>query len=131
MRALRVAAALCVVLLAAGAEAGAALNKSPSTDASLLRESLLASSKATKRAKEAARAVRANGADGLFDGIFADARQHLTPGKRSADATDDADAAEDADGAGEKAARDARSARVSGVFFPGPGVQELSVARAR
>lgn len=97
MRALRVAAALCVVLLAAGAEAGAALNKSPSTDASLLRESLLASSKATKRAKEAARAVRANGADGLFDGIFADARQHLTPGKRSADATDDADAAEDAD----------------------------------
>ena len=97
MRALRVAAALCVVLLAAGAEAGAALNKSPSTDASLLRESLLASSKATKRANEAARAVRANGADGLFDGIFADARQHLTPGKRSADATDDADAAEDAD----------------------------------
>ena len=97
MRAIRVAAALCVVLLAAGAEAGAALNKSPSTDASLLRESLLASSKATKRAKEAARAVRANGADGLFDGIFADARQHLTPGKRSADATDDADAAEDAD----------------------------------
>ena len=97
MRALRVAAALCVVLLAAGAEAGAALNKSPSTDASLLRESLLASSKATKRAKEAARAVRANGADGLFDGIFADARQHLTPGKRSADATDDADAADDAD----------------------------------
>ena len=64
MRALRVAAALCVVLLAAGAEAGAALNKSPSTDASLLRESLLASSKATKRANEAAR-VRANGADGL------------------------------------------------------------------
>ena len=97
MRAIRVAAALCVVLLAAGAEAGAALNKSPSTDASLLRESLLASSKATKRAKEAARAVRANGADGLFDGIFADARQHLTPGKRSADATDDADAADDAD----------------------------------
>jgi len=91
MRALRVAAALCVVLLAAGAEAGAALNKSPSTDASLLRESLLAS-KATKRAKEAARAVRANGADGLFDGIFADARQHLPPGKRSEDATDDADA---------------------------------------
>ena len=97
MRAIRVAAALCVVLLAAGAEAGAALNKSPSTDASLLRESLLASSKATKRANEAARAVRANGADGLFDGIFADARQHLTPGKRSADATDDADAADDAD----------------------------------
>ena len=91
MRALRVAAALCVVLLAAGAEAGAALNKSPSTDASLLRESLLAS-KATKRAKEAARAVRANGADGLFDGIFADARQHLPPGKRSADDADDADA---------------------------------------
>lgn len=96
MRALRVAAALCVVLLAAGAEAGAALNKSPSTDASLLRESLLAS-KATKRAKEAARAVRANGADGLFDGIFADARQHLPPGKRSADAADDADATDDAD----------------------------------
>jgi len=96
MRALRVAAALCVVLLAAGAEAGAALNKSPSTDASLLRESLLAS-KATKRAKEAARAVRANGADGLFDGIFADARQHLPPGKRSADAADVADATDDAD----------------------------------
>ena len=96
MRALRVAAALCVVLLAAGAEAGAALNKSPSTDASLLRESLLAS-KATKRAKEAARAVRANGADGLFDGIFADARQHLPPGKRSADAANAADAADDAD----------------------------------
>ena len=96
MRALRVAAALCVVLLAAGAEAGAALNKSPSTDASLLRESLLAS-KATKRAKEAARAVRANGADGLFDGIFADARQHLPPGKRSADAADDADATHDSD----------------------------------
>lgn len=96
MRALRVAAALCVVLLAAGAEAGAALNKSPFTDASLLRESLLVS-KATKRANEAARAVRANGADGLFDGIFADARQHLPPGKRSADAVDDADATHDAD----------------------------------
>ena len=40
MRAIRVAAALCVVLLAAGAEAGAALKKSPSTDASLLREAL-------------------------------------------------------------------------------------------
>ena len=90
MRAIRVAATLCVVLLAAGAEAGAALKKSPSTDASLLRESLLAS-KATKRVKDAARAVRANGADGLFDGMFADARRNL-PLRNAADAADAADA---------------------------------------
>ena len=96
MRAIRVAAALCVVLLAAGAEAGAALKKSPSTDASLLRESLLAS-KATTRVKDAARAVRANGADGLFDGIFANARQHLPPKEPAADAANAADAADAAD----------------------------------
>jgi len=79
MRALRIAAALCVAFLVAGAEAGAASpRKSPSTDASLLREKLLAS-KATKSVKDTSHAIRATGTDGLFDGLFADARESAKP----------------------------------------------------
>ena len=86
MHVFRVAAALCVAaFLVAGAEAGASSfpRVSPSTDASLLKEKLLAS-KVTKatgdvnaNAKDIARALRAKGQDGLFDGVFADAREHL------------------------------------------------------
>ncbi|MDB9924838.1 hypothetical protein OAD67_01110 [bacterium] len=97
MHVFRVAAALCVAaFLVAGAEAGASSfpRVSPSTDASLLKEKLLAS-KVTKatgdvnaNAKDIARALRAKGQDGLFDGVFADAREHLptrTPDSTGAD----------------------------------------------
>ena len=98
MRAFRVAAALCVAaFLVAGAEAGASLPRvSPSTDASLLREKLLASkltkatNDVTNDAKDLARALRAKGQDGLFDGVFADAREHLPTRNPDASGLDNA-----------------------------------------